>query len=234
MKRSNSYKSLALIPALLIGAVVTATPASAVETPATGSTRYITDTFEVPMRTGASHKHRITRMLKSGTSVKLLEVDESGWAKIEYRNSIGWMPSSMLENQPIAKDRLEVQIKKTTSVEAKYNDLKQELTTLQTRFNETSSELKTVKQEKFETTQELTRLKEISSNAVQLDQQNQEMKARLSRLEDENAIMREQIDQSEDAIKRQWFLTGGGVLLLGLLLGRFFRVPKKRQKWGEI
>lgn len=234
MKRSNSFKSFALIPALLLGAGTAAIPNSVMAEPTTGSARYITDSFEVPMRTGASHKHRITRMLPSGTAVKLLEVDESGWAKIEYKGSTGWMPSNMLENQPIAKDRLEVQIKKTTAVESKYNDLKQELTTLQTRYDETSNELKTVKQEKFEVTQELNRLKDISSNAVQLDQQNQEMKARLSRLEDENAIMREQIDQSEDAIKRQWFLTGGGVLLLGLLLGRFFRVPKKRQKWGEF
>lgn len=232
MKKFNSFKAVALVPTLVL-AVGLAQPVAAAET-AAGSTRYITDSIEIPLRTGASHKHRIKRMVPSGKAVKILEVDKTGWAKVVYKGIEGWMPANMLENQPVARDRLATQIEKTTAVEAKYNDLQLELSTLQTRYDETSTELKDIKQEKFEITQELNRLKEISSNAVKLDEQNQEMKARLSRLEDENAIMREQIDQAEDVVKRQWFLTGGGVLLLGLLLGRFFRVPGKRKKWGEL
>lgn len=231
MKKFSNFKTL--VPAIILGLSVLSTPVQAVDS-AAGGLRYITDSYEVPLRSGASHKHRIKRMVKSGSEVKLLEVNPEGWAKVSFAGTEGWMPAMLLENQPIARDRLEAQVAKTTAVEAKLNDLKQELSTLQMRYDETSNELKTVKQEKFELTQELNRLKEISSGAVELDQQNQTMKASLSRLEDENAIMREQIDQSDDAIKRQWFLTGGGVLLLGLLLGRFFRVPKKRQKWGEL
>jgi len=232
MKKFNSFKSIALAPALLLS-ISLALPVHAADS-AAGSTRYITDSIEIPLRSGASHKHRIKRMMPSGTEVKILEVDPTGWAKVAYKGSEGWLPANLLENQPVAKDRLATQVQKTSAVEAKFNDLKLELSTLQTRFDETSTELKNIKQEKFETTQELNRLKEISSNAVQIDEQNQEMKGLLSRLEDENSIMREQIDQAEDVVKRQWFLTGGGVLLLGLLLGRFFRVPGKRKKWGEL
>ncbi|MBN2866414.1 MAG: TIGR04211 family SH3 domain-containing protein [Thiotrichales bacterium] len=233
MKKFNSFKSIALAPALVLAVGLAVQPAYA-EDSAAGSTRYITDSIEIPLRSGASLKYRIKRMVPSGTEVKILEVDQAGWAKILYKGSEGWLPANLLENQPVAKDRLATQIQKTSSVEAKFNDLKLELSTLQTRFDETSTELKNIKQEKFEITQELNRLKDVSSNAVQLDEQNQAMKARLSNLEDENAIMREQIDQAEDVVKRQWFLTGGGVLLLGLLLGRFFRVPGKRKKWGEL
>jgi len=232
MKKFNSFKSIALVPALLL-AVGLAQPVYA-EDSAAGSTRYITDSYQIPLRSGPTNKNRIKRMVPSGTAVKILEVDKTGWAKIAYKGSEGWVPANLLENQPIARDRLASQILKTTAVEAKFNELKLELSTLQTRFDETSNELINIKQEKFETTQELSRLKEVSSNAVKLDEQNQEMKALLSRLEDENAIMREQIDQAEDVVKRQWFLTGGGVLLLGLVLGRFFRLPGKRKKWGEL
>ncbi|MDG6777451.1 TIGR04211 family SH3 domain-containing protein [Thiomicrorhabdus sp. zzn3] len=234
MKKFSSFKSI--LPVCLASLVLSSGFSSASYAAETSgsTTRYITDSIEVPMRSGPSYKHRIKRMITSGQSVQLLEVNPEGWARIEYKGSDGWMPAIMLENQPVARVRLAAQIEKTSAVETKYNELKQELDTLQTRFDGISSELKTVKQEKFELNQKFNHLKEVSSNAVQLDEQNQEMKARLSRLEDENAIMREQIDQSDDAIKRQWFLTGGGVLLLGLLLGRFFRVPKKRQKWGEF
>ncbi len=203
-----------------------------------GYTNYISDSLEVPLRRGAGYKYKISRMLKSGEAVKILEVAADGWARVQYKRGdktyIGWLPSIVLQSQPVAKDRLAVQVQKTSEVEEKYNALQQELETLKTRFNDADTELAEIKQEKFELSKELERLKAISSNAVQLDAQNQEMKMRLSQLENQNAIMKEQIDQSDDSIKRQWFLTGGGVLLLGLLLGRFFRPPSKRKKWGEL
>ncbi|MEA1990506.1 MAG: TIGR04211 family SH3 domain-containing protein [Pseudomonadota bacterium] len=233
----NSVKhtslSMLLIATLGVSAPVTTTHAAT-----KGYTNYISDSLEVPMRRGAGYKYKISRMLKSGEAVKILEVDKDGWAQVQYKKKgktyIGWLPSIVLQNQPVAKDRLATQIKKTTDIEEKFNALQQELSTLKTRYEETDSQLSKTKQEKFELGKELERLKVVSSNAVELDEQNQEMKMRLTQLENQNAIMKEQIDQSDDSVKRQWFLTGGGVLLLGLILGRFFRPPGKRKKWGEL
>ncbi|WEJ63221.1 TIGR04211 family SH3 domain-containing protein [Thiomicrorhabdus lithotrophica] len=234
---ANSVKhtslSMLLIATLGVSAPVTTTHAAT-----KGYTNYISDSLEVPMRRAAGYKYKISRMLKSGEAVKILEVDKKGWAQVQYKKAgktyIGWLPSIVLQNQPVAKDRLAIQIKKTTDIEEKFNALQQELSTLKTRYEDTDSQLSTIKQEKFEIGKELERLKIISSNAVELDEQNQEMKMRLSQLENQNAIMKEQIDQSNDSLKRQWFITGGGVLLLGLIIGFFFRAPGKRKKWGEL
>ena len=244
MKKFNSFNhstlsySKGLLIAGLLGASTLGMLSSNNAVAASGYTHYVTDSVDVPVRSGPSYKHKILRMLETGTPVSILEVNKDGWTQIQYQKGnstyTGWMASSTLLNQPIAKIRLEQQIAKTSSVEKHLNELQQELDTLQTRFAATDASLSTIKQEKFELTQELNRLKSISSNAVLLDEENQEMKQRLSQLESQNAIMKEQIEQSGDSIKRQWFLTGGGVLLLGLLLGRFFRTPTKRKKWGEI
>lgn len=244
MKKFNNSKSTTLsysrglLIAGLLGATTLMSFASSTAYAASGYTHYVTDSVDVPVRSGPSFKHKILRMLETGTPVKILEVNKDGWAQIQYQKGgstfNGWMASSTLLNQPIAKVRLEQQIAKTSSIEKKLNELQQELNTLQTRFSTTDESLSTIKQEKFELTQELNRLKDISSNAVLLDEQNQEMRQRLGQLESQNAIMKEQIEQSGDSVKRQWFLTGGGVLLLGLLLGRFFRTPNKRKKWGQI
>ena len=242
MKKFNKF-NLALTPVakgLIVASVLslslTTHSLHAAVTP--GYTNYVTDTFKVPMRRGGGTGFKISRMMPPGAAVKILEVNGEGWALVEYKKGgkthTGWMHTSTLQNAPIARARLNRQMKKTTALEEKLNGLQHELKTLKERHDETNKELSSVKQEKFELTQALTRLKSISSNAVELDQQNQQMTQRLSTLEDQNAIMREQIDQSEDAIKRQWFLTGGGVLLFGLLLGRFFKIPAKRKKWGEI
>lgn len=228
-----------LIASLVVASALTfAMPVTQAVAAEAGYTNYISDSLEVPMRRGAGYKFKISRMLKSGEPVKILEVIKSGWAKVQYskggKNYIGWLPSVYLQNQPVAKDRLATQVKKTSEVEEKYNALLQELDTLKERYADADTELANIKQEKFEVAKELEKLKSISTNAVQINEQNHEMKLRLSQLENQNAIMKEQIDQSDDSIKRQWFLTGGGVLLLGLILGRFFRPPSKRKKWGEL
>lgn len=222
--------------AIAMSAIVFVSPATV--SAAASYTNYVSDSLEVPVRRGAGYEYKISRMLKTGHPVKILEVNDNGWAKVEYqrkgKKSTGWMPSILLQNQPVAKDRLAAQIQKTSDIEEKYNGLQTELDTLKVRFDETDSALASIKQDKFELTKELKRLKNISSNAVLLDEENTQMKMRLSQLESQNAIMKEQIDQSDDSVKRQWFLTGGGVLLLGLLLGRFFRPPSRRKKWGEL
>jgi len=234
---ANSVKHTSL-RMLLIATLGVSAPVTTIHAATKGYTNYISDSLEVPMRRAAGYKYKISRMLKSGEAVKILEVDKKGWAQVQYKKAgktyIGWLPSIVLQNQPVAKDRLAIQIKKTTDIEEKFNALQQELSTLKTRYEDTDSQLSTIKQEKFEIGKELERLKIISSNAVELDEQNQEMKMRLSQLENQNAIMKEQIDQSNDSLKRQWFITGGGVLLLGLIIGFFFRAPGKRKKWGEL
>ncbi|HHS99646.1 MAG TPA: TIGR04211 family SH3 domain-containing protein [Thiomicrospira sp.] len=240
MKKFSSFKPIqhASLSLLLVAIIGVSAPISATHAATKGYTNYISDSLEVPLRRGAGYKYKISRMLKSGEPVKILEVNKSGWAQVQYKKGsktyTGWLPSSLLQNQPVAKDRLTTQIKKTTDIEEKYNALQQELATLKTRYEETDTQLSSIKQEKFELGKKLEHLKDVSSNAVELDEQNQEMKMRLTQLENQNTIMKEQIDESDDSIKRQWFLTGGGVLLLGLLLGRFFRPPTKRKKWGEL
>lgn len=242
MRRSSSFKlnsnKLAILGFTCFLGFTSLAPVNLAHAAEKGYTNYITDSLEVPLRRGAGYKFKITRMLQAGEAVKILEVNKEGWANVQYKSGgstyNGWLPSIVLQNQPIAKTRLAEQIKKTTDLEEKYTSLQQELKTLKERFEKTDSELSTTKQDKFELSKQLERLTSISSNAVEIDQQNQQMKVRLTQLETDNAIMKEQIDQSDDALKRQWFLTGGGVLLLGLLIGRFFRAPGKRKKWGEL
>lgn len=242
MTRFSSFKLKPLHSATLslafIATLGLSTPISSAQAAEKGYTNYVSDSLEVTVRRGPGYKYKISRLLKSGSAVKILEVNKDGWAQIQYTRSgktyTGWLPSSVLQNQPVAKDRLASQIKKTSEVEEKLNALQKELKTLKARYQDTDKQLSDNKQEKFELNKQLQRLQSISGNAVELDAQNQKMKMRLTQLETQNAIMKEQIDQSDDTLKRQWFLTGGGVLLLGLILGRFFRAPGKRKKWGEL
>ncbi|MDG4812895.1 TIGR04211 family SH3 domain-containing protein [Hydrogenovibrio sp. 3SP14C1] len=203
-----------------------------------GYTHYVTDSIEIPFRSQPGYKYKILRMLKSGTKVTILEVNDDGWARLIYNykgdDIEGWMPSSVLQSQPIAKVEVQKQDRKIAKIEKELNQLNLEKNTLQSRFNDTAKELKEVKQDNFELNKQLEEIKAISGNAIQLNNENKQMVQQIEKLNNENAIMKEQIDQAKDVVQRQWFLTGGGVLLLGLLLGRFFRIPNRKNKWNTL
>jgi SH3 domain protein len=234
--KSNSRMRPLLIAAGLSAALLYTSGAQAELQ--TGYTHYVTDSVEIPLRSQPGYKYKILRMVRSGAAVTILEVNEDGWAKLLYKHNgketEGWMPSIVLQSQPIAKMQLQEKEKKIARIEKQLNQLNLEKETLQNRFSDTDNELKEVKQQNFELNKQLEEIEAISGQSIKLNEENQRMVQEIERLNNENAIMKEQIDQAEDVVQRQWFLTGGGVLLLGLLLGRFFRMPNRKNKWNTL
>ncbi|HBQ44993.1 MAG TPA: TIGR04211 family SH3 domain-containing protein [Thiomicrospira sp.] len=203
-----------------------------------GYVNYVTDSIEVPLRSNPGYKFKIIRMVKSGSKVTIQEVNDKGWAKLTYRNKgrdfVGWMPTSMLQATPISATLLKKQTEKTSRIEKSLNQLKQEKETLQARLTIATEELNTVKQQNFELEKELQNIKKISGRSLEISEENNQLSQQINQLKSDNIIMKEQLSQASDVVQRQWFLTGGGVLLLGLILGRLFRMPAKKNKWDSL
>lgn len=228
-KRTITFSALlALTPSLSVTSAFAQTQ---------GFTHYISDQIEVPMRRGAGSEFRIERMIPTGTPIKILETSD-GWSRVELRlnNRIwtGWIHQIAIQNEPPARLVVEEQTERLKKVESRLKTLQAEHTNLQTAFDQRSAELEQIKQEKFEVDKQLEYIQQVSGNSLELEEQNQAMRQKVAELETQNVILREQIAQSEDTIKRQWFLTGAGVLLLGLLIGRFFKIPSRRSSWDKI
>ncbi len=70
--------------------------------------RWVTDEFEVMMRSGKNTRQSIVRQLKSGTRVELLEADsESGYTRVRTGSgAVGWVLSRYLRSSPTAQLRL--------------------------------------------------------------------------------------------------------------------------------
>ena len=90
----------------LICALCTLLPAG----PAAAKTvRYVSDSLEVPLRAGASLRHKIVRMLSSGTQVEVLETDtDKGFALVRTADGTvqGWVPNQYLMEAPSARATL--------------------------------------------------------------------------------------------------------------------------------
>lgn len=240
MKKSVKSNLQIISSLVLVGGLTIGQTAAAADSgqPQSDYTHYVTDSVQIPLRSQPGYKYKILRLLKSGTPVTILEVNDDGWTKLSYRykdeDIVGWMPSSVLLNQPIARVRLAQQIDKTSRIEKKLNQALQEKSTLGSRFNDVSNELKKTKEDNFKLQKQLAEIKSISGKSIELNEQNQQYSQEIEKIKSDNAILKEQISQAGDVVQRQWFLTGGGVLLLGLLIGRFFRVPNRRNKWDSL
>lgn len=204
-----------------------------------GYEHYVTDDIEIPFRSQPGYKYRILRMVRTGAKVEVLEVNEEKWARVNYLDSKGkqwegWMPSVLLQNEPAAKVLLEKETERFAQLEKRFNQQKLEKDALQTRFDKSEKELETIQKSYFQLNKQYEQLNEISTNAVNINNENQTLKANIKKLNAENMIIKEQLNEAEDVLQRQWFLTGAGVLFLGLILGRFARLPEKKSRWNSM
>ena len=70
---------------------------------------WVSDQFEVMLRTGPSTSNAIERVLGSGTALEVLETDsEAGYARVRTTaGTEGWVLSRYLMNEPSAREQLE-------------------------------------------------------------------------------------------------------------------------------
>lgn len=239
MKKLTNFKNSALLVASLSAVNLVAFSPSSFAKEEEGFKHYVTDVIQIPFRSGPSYKYKISRMIKSGSAVTVLEVNKDKWARVEYINGkgrkyTGWMPSSLLQNQPVARVQLKEEVAKTAQLEQEKIQLSEEIDTLKQRLQSTQEDLDSINKETFELKQEHKRLKEVSGNAVTIGEQNDALNQQVTELQIQSNLYKEQLDQAEDVVERQWFLTGGGVLLLGIILGLFFRTPKRKKRWDSL
>ena len=141
---------------------------------AAAETRYVSDTLEITMRSGKGTSYGITRMLRSGTAVQVLEVDkETGYTRVRTDSGKdGWVLSRFLMNGRAARERLaaaekslaelELENRKLTTAMAAMTDEKKELVN---NLGELEGETRTV-------SQELAEIKRTASSALAIDSEN--------------------------------------------------------------
>jgi len=203
-----------------------------------GETRYVTDQLEITMRSGQSTKHQIVRMLPSGSAVEVLESGEDGdYTRIRTaQGSEGWVLTRYLDQQPSARQRLERADKRLSELGAENKRLSRDLAQVRSDKRELSKEKDLLSSEHEQLRQELNRIKRVSADVLSVDKENQSLKALLKQTQSNYEQSQEQITALQDSTARDWFIVGGGVILLGILIGLI--LPKirwkKKSDWGTF
>lgn len=201
-------------------------------------TLYVSDTLEITMRSGKGTNFGIIRMLRSGTSVTVLEVDKkTGYSQIRTKSGkVGWVLSRFLMKGQAARDRLATAEKKLAEIELENSKMEttmaaltQEKAVLQTQLSKLDGESRNV-------SQELTEIKRTASSALAIDTENKDLKSRLVSLERRIQTVQQENEGLKDRTARDWFMVGAAVVLLGIIVGLI--IPRirfrKKSSWDTF
>lgn len=190
-------------------------------------TAYVTDSVDIPLRSGDSERTKIVKMLNNGALLNVLEDNpETGYSYVQTNNGAeGFILTRYLSKDPSSRSLLEAATKKIETLSEENKQLKSS----QSGFTDISKE-----RDKLST--ELTELQETAANAIQLKQQRDQLQERVVSIERELQQIKRENQSLSDSRDQTWFLYGGGLTLTGVLLG--FILPKmgwrrRSSSWGD-
>ncbi|NOR19463.1 MAG: TIGR04211 family SH3 domain-containing protein [Xanthomonadales bacterium] len=200
--------------------------------------RWVTDEFEVMMRTGKSNSQSIVRQLKSGTKVEILAEDKAaGYAQVRIESGAeGWVLSRYLKRWPTAQlllPNIEARLNKS---EAQTAELKKEISELKRVRQKAQNQMAELQSSGSSVQQQLDRVTKLSAGTIQVDDQNRQLKKRLVESDQQIELFEAENKRLGSRSNREWFLVGGAVLMLGLLLGLILpRISwKKKSSWSDF
>lgn len=201
-------------------------------------TAFVTDQFEVTLRSGPSTQNSILRMINSGVSLEVLEVDPaSGYSRVRTRSGVeGWVLSRYLMDEASARDQLARMRQQVSNLRGQMQDVTARLEQTSASGEELSQERGALQQRNQELEAELQDIRQISANAIALDNQNQELQQRVQSSNHRIQAMTAEIQDLENRRSRDWFVAGAGVLLIGIVLGLV--VPRirwrRKSSWSDF
>lgn len=195
-------------------------------------TRYVTDTFEITLRTGPSGGHSIQRMIKSGTMLEVIERDpDNGYSKIRTTGGTeGWVLSRYLMKEPAAWAQLEMLSSALTNTTTKGNNIRSQVDAIKHQLDNAAKRVATLEHENTELNNEITEIKRIAANTLAIDSQNKKLRQRLMNAESQRKKLLQENYEMHTRKERDWFVAGAGVLFAGILAGIIFTRIRWRKR----
>jgi len=192
---------------------------------------YVTDSFEITLRTGPSNENKIIAVLFSGRPLDVLDT-RGEWSQVKVLDGDkeGWVMSRYL----VTRLPWEVQAKKlqedSVSLNAKLNRLQKEFADESQQRQGVAAELKRMTQELEALSKEYFELKKGAEGYLRLKTVHEATEKDLKAAQSELSKVTAENEALRSSQQNRWFLSGALVLLCGLLIGGIAgRLQKKRR-----
>lgn len=238
LKMISQFSARALRPLLIVGFAFALQATLLHDAAAQSTQRWISDQFEVTMRTGKDNKKAIVRMLPSGAQLEMIEEDpESGYSRVRTQGGTeGWVLNRYLMKSPPARNQLpdlQARLKKSQDARA---SLERELREVGAERTELQREAGKLETSGAGLQQELDEVRRLSSSVIEINDQNKQLRRRL--IENEQALdeLTAENRRLVSRSNREWFVIGALVVIFGILIGLILPRIRWRKKsgWGEL
>lgn len=190
-------------------------------------TVYVSEDFEITMRTGPGSDRKIISLVQSGKALEILEKGEE-WSMVrDHSGKEGWVLNRYLTaNQPCAMVLGRVR-QDYDVLAAKYKGLKENFDALDAQKKATDADLSQNQKDRDQLSAAYETLKKESSEFLKLKQRHQQVVADLEAEKTLSAKLDEENMQMKRSRIIQWVLTGGGIMLVGFFIGLFSSSRRK-------
>ena len=203
--------------------------ASLVSLSAFGEPVWVSDQFEVMLRTGPSTSNAIQLMIGSGAELEFLEEDAaSGYSRVMTGGGTeGWVLSRYLMAEPGAREQL-VTLKQQLNVAISEGaSMGSQLDVIRGEYGVAEGRVSELERDKTDMQAEIDKIRSTAENVLAIDNQNRILQQQLTDAEIRVSILEQEIDDIGSQAQRKWFIVGALVLFGGVLLGLLL----PRMKW---
>ena len=199
-------------------------------------TKYVGDHLIITLRSGQGSQHKIIKTITTGTKLEILEeLPDIGYARARLEDGTeGWVRTQYLADSPVAKDRLARLEKRYERLKEKAGSGAGELKTLKADFAKLDRDYKQLTKDHKALTDRMERINQVAAKPILLDKENRELKEKNVTLTNEMHLVAQENQILKDRSDRDWFIAGGGVMVVGILLGLL--LPKlrssKKSSWS--
>ena len=196
---------------------------------AEAETVYVTDVLRLSLRSQPEVSSERVGVLESGQKLEI--VNTSGeWAMVRSNDEkTGWVRMRFLTPETTSGRKLEVLKKKHQILVLQAADLRKENTELKAELAQVRQELVTNSEELNRVEESYSSLKSGSADYLQLKTEHEEAVTKLSEYSTRLETLESDLSKFELQRTVRWFLSGAGVLLLGLIIG--FNAKRQRRRF---
>lgn len=176
--------------------------------------RYVSDELNTRVRSGPGDNYRLVGTVNAGEEVTLLQTDaNTNYAQVkDSTGRTASIPLKELNSTPSLRTRV-------PDLENQVKILTDKLNNIDTTWNQRTADMQ-------------QKVAQSDSVIDGLKQENQKLKNELIVAQKKVSAANLQLDDKQRTIIMQWFMYGGGVLGLGLLLGLVLphMIPSRKRK----
>lgn len=182
---------------------------------------WVSDQFEITLRSGPSTGNSIQLMIDSGTRLEVLERDaESGYSRVRTQGGTeGWVLTRYLMSEPSAREQLQTLTGQLTNANSRGTSLDSQLKAIRAEYESANNQIRQLEREKAAVEQELAEIQRTAANVLAINNQNKSLMDQLAAAQIRADTLQQENRALSGQTTRYWFMTGALVLLVGIVLG---------------